>query len=60
MHSLDHGRDEKHVISTHADIGTVTAVQLEFVKSRDLHGVIASRYVKVHSIIVEPAETAQK
>ncbi|XP_045200341.1 inactive pancreatic lipase-related protein 1-like [Mercenaria mercenaria] len=60
MHSLDHGDDEKHVISTHTDIGTVTSVQLEYVKSRDLHGVLAAPSVRVHSIVVEPAETSQK
>lgn len=52
--------EEKHVISTHTDIGTVTSVQIQFVKSRDLHGVLAASSIRVHSITVEPAESAQK
>ena len=60
MHTFDHGREEKHVISTHTDIGNVTSVQLQFVKSRDLHGLLAVPTVRVHSILVEPAETTQK
>ena len=60
MHSIDHGLEEKHVISTHSDIGRVTSVKVEFVKSRDLNGILAAGSIKVHSIMVEPTETAQK
>lgn len=60
MHSIDHGMEEKHVISTHNDIGTVTSVQVEFIKSRDLHGLLSAGSVRVHSILVEPAETSQR
>ncbi|KAL4219799.1 hypothetical protein ACF0H5_020211 [Mactra antiquata] len=57
MHSYDHGDEEKHVITTHNNIGTVTSVQLQFVKARDLHGLLASSHVNVYSVVVEPAST---
>ncbi|KAH3806027.1 hypothetical protein DPMN_134337 [Dreissena polymorpha] len=55
MHALDHGMEEKHVISTHVDIGNVTSVQLQFVK-----GGQGASYVKVHSVLLEPAEDTSK
>ncbi|KAH3806008.1 hypothetical protein DPMN_134318 [Dreissena polymorpha] len=54
MHSLDHGAEEKHVISTHVDIGNVTSVKLQFVKAIDQW--YAAPYVKVHSVLVVPVE----
>ncbi|KAH3806023.1 hypothetical protein DPMN_134333 [Dreissena polymorpha] len=54
MHALDHGAEEKHVISTHVDIGNVTSVQLQFIRANDQW--YAAPYVKVHSVLVVPVE----
>ena len=60
MQSYNHGDVERHVISSHVNLGTVTSVKLEFIRATGLHGILASRYIKVHSVIVQPAESSVK
>ena len=56
MQAYDHGDVERHVVSTHTNLGRVRSVKLEFVKASTLAGVTAMRYIKVHSVTVKPAD----